>query len=450
MTTSDKARATLWSRAAEMAAKAPPERNRYVDFLRAFSILAVVSGHWLVAAPYMQDGAVQGGHLLGILPWTQWLTWLFQVMPIFFLVGGFANGVSWAAEQRKQGNWAEWFGARVQRLISPVLPVLLIWSVLAAFGTALGIERGVVKMAAQLALVPVWFLSVYLIITALVPLSHAAWRKWGMASFWALVLGAIAVDVAALRLGIPYVNLLNFLFIWLAVHQLGYAWNAGQFARPAKALLWGIGGLAALAALVRFGPYPLAMIGVPGSELSNSMPPTLAMLALGIAQTGLALAIQPQMRRWLDNMRLWTGVVLLNGMIMTVYLWHLTGFVLVLVAAWLLGGIGLEVMPGSSEWWIARPLWFLLYIAATLPLIMLFARFEQVRASKEARAPIPHWRLVLGLVLICIGLAATAAISIASPLGVTGVRLWVVALPVIGAALVRFGPGYRAVKRVQD
>ena len=86
------AKPTLWSRAAEMAAKAPPERNRYVDFLRAFSILAVVVGHWLVAAPYMQDGAVQGGHLLGILPWTQWLTWGFQVMPLFFLVGGYSNG----------------------------------------------------------------------------------------------------------------------------------------------------------------------------------------------------------------------------------------------------------------------------------------------------------------------------------------------------------------------
>jgi peptidoglycan/LPS O-acetylase OafA/YrhL len=57
-----------------MAQQAPPERNRYVDFLRALSILAVVVGHWLVAAPYMKDGAVEGGHLLGILPWTQWLT----------------------------------------------------------------------------------------------------------------------------------------------------------------------------------------------------------------------------------------------------------------------------------------------------------------------------------------------------------------------------------------
>ena len=120
-----------------MAEKAPPERNRYVDFLRALSILAVVIGHWLVAAPYMQDGAVVGGHLLGIIPWTQWLTWGFQVMPLFFLVGGFSNGMSWAATQRKGGHYADWFGSRVQRLINPVLPLFLIWTLFAAFGTAL-------------------------------------------------------------------------------------------------------------------------------------------------------------------------------------------------------------------------------------------------------------------------------------------------------------------------
>lgn len=95
----------LWVKARSLAEQAPPERNRYVDFLRALSILAVVVGHWLVAAPYIgPDGEVVGGHLLGILPWTQWLTWLFQVMPIFFLVGGYSNGVSWASTQAKGGT----------------------------------------------------------------------------------------------------------------------------------------------------------------------------------------------------------------------------------------------------------------------------------------------------------------------------------------------------------
>ncbi|HZG32822.1 MAG TPA: acyltransferase [Sphingopyxis sp.] len=433
---------TLWSRARAMALQAPPERNRYVDFLRAFSILAVVVGHWLVAAPYMKDGAVEGGHLLGILPWTQWLTWGFQVMPLFFLVGGFSNGLSWAATRRKGGRFTAWFAARIRRLINPVLPLLTIWALVTLFGTQVGIDRTVVKMAAQLALVPVWFLAVYLIVTALTPLTHAAWKRFGLASFFALVAAAIAVDVATLEFGIPYVNFLNFAFVWVAIHQLGYAWHDSRLAVP---LLWAAAGLAALALLVGFGPYPVAMIGVPGATLSNSMPPTLALLALGVAQTGLALALEKPARAMLGGITAWTAVVLINGMVMTVYLWHLTAFVLVMVAAWLLGGIGLHAAPGSGEWWLARPLWFALYIAVLFPFILLFARHES--GGKTAEGDVTHVRLILGMLMICTGLAMTAAISIASPLGVTGVRLWVVALPFLGAALIGFGPAARLLMR---
>lgn len=446
---SSTARKTIWSRARAMAEMAPPERNRYVDFLRALSILAVVVGHWLVAAPYIQDGAVQGGHLLGILPWTQWLTWGFQVMPLFFLVGGFSNGVSWAANRRQNSTYAHWFTSRFRRLIYPVLPLFLIWTLIAMFGTAMGVERKIVALAAQLALIPVWFLSVYIMVTAVVPLTHAAWKRWGFGSFFALVAGAIAVDIATFQFGVPFLKFTNFAFVWLAVHQLGYAWGDGYFAKPARALAWGIAGLAALLLLIFVGPYPVAMIGVPGEAITNSMPPTLALLALGIMQAGFALALEPQARRMLGNIRIWTGVVLINGMIMTVYLWHLTAFVLVMVAAYLLGGVGLEVAPGSSEWWLARPVWFALYIAVTLPLVMIFARFEQAKENPAAAAKgdVPHWRLGTGLLLACIGLGATAVLSIASPLGVTGVRLWIVVLPFIGAALVRFGPVYDLAQR---
>ncbi|MGE3692953.1 MAG: acyltransferase [Novosphingobium sp.] len=440
------AKPTLWSRAAAIAAKAPPERNRYVDFLRALSILAVVVGHWLVSAPYLNDGVVVGGHLLGIVPWTQWLTWLFQVMPLFFLVGGFSNGMSCDATLRGGGNWPEWYAARVRRLIYPVLPLFLVWTMFALFGTAIGVERGIVAMSAQLALIPVLFLAVYLLITALVPLTRALWRKAGMASFWALAVGATAVDAVTLVYDVALVNWANFLFVWLAIHQLGYAWGEGRFPLPPIVAL---GGLAALFCLIRFGPYPVAMIGVPGANLSNSMPPTLAMLALGVAQAGIALTLEAPMRRLLARERVWTATVLVNGMIMTIYLWHLTAFVVVVTAAWLLGGIGLEAAPGSGAWWLARPVWFALYIAALLPLIGLFSRFERMDGPGDERA-IPHWRLILGVLLICTGLAATAAISIASPLGVTGVRLWVVALPFIGAALIRFGPAYALAKNARS
>ena len=165
----------LWNKARELAELAPPERNRWVDFLRALSIMAVVIGHWLVAAPYIDaGGSVQGGHLLGILPWSQWLTWGFQVMPIFFLVGGYSNGMSWAATKRDGGRYADWFASRIQRLINPVFPVLLVWAVFAFVATQFGMGREQVRMATFLALIPVWFLSVYLLVTALTPLTFQA------------------------------------------------------------------------------------------------------------------------------------------------------------------------------------------------------------------------------------------------------------------------------------
>ncbi|MXO90583.1 acyltransferase family protein [Pontixanthobacter aquaemixtae] len=440
---------TMWSKAREMAEMAPPERNRYVDFLRAFSILAVVVGHWLVAAPYMDEsGAVQGGHLLGILPWTQWLTWGFQVMPIFFLVGGFSNGMSWTATKRKGGYYSDWFASRIQRLINPVFPVLLVWGVIAFFGTTMGIDRDIVRMATQLALIPVWFLAVYLLVTALTPLAIWLWERlseWSMAVF---VIAALLVDGLTFHWGVTYVNFLNFLFVWLAIHQFGVAWQNGFFEKFSNALWCFLASLLLLVWLVSADLYPVAMIGVPGAEITNSMPPTFALLALGVMQTGFAMMLQKPARKMLENIRIWTGVVLMNGMIMSIYLWHLTAFVLVMIAARLLGGVGLEVAPGSAQWWITRPVWFALYVAVTLPLIMLFVRFERGSLGGGAKRdfPVPHWRLVLGMVLICTGLAMTAAISIASPEGVTGVRLWVVALPFVGAALVGFGPVYRMVK----
>ena len=285
---------------------------------------------------------------------------------------------------------------------------------------------------------------IILLVTALVPWTWRMWKAAGLWSFVALVAGTVLVDWLTFTHGVPYVNFANFLFVWVGVHQLGYAWVEGRFDRLWKPLLLFAGGLAALLALTVYGPYPIAMIGVPGAEITNSMPPTIALLALGVAQAGLVIALEGPGRRMLENARLWTATVLLNGMIMSVYLWHLTAFVLVMVAAWLLGGIGLRVEPGSPEWWLARPIWFALYIAVLLPIVGVFHRWERGFGPARDGRPVPHWRLLLGLLLICTGLAMTAAISIASPEGVTGVRIWVVALPFVGAALVGFGPVYRS------
>lgn len=448
---------SLWAKARELAEQAPPERNRWVDFLRALSIFAVVFGHWLVAAPYIDgSGDIVGGHLLGILPWSGWLTWGFQVMPIFFLVGGYSNGVSWAAQLRQAqesgerpiGLYRDWFASRVQRLINPVFPVLLLWAGLALILTQVGMEREQVKMATQLALVPVWFLAVYLLVTALTPISRWAWDRLGFQSFFLLLAAAIFTDGYFLFEGSSVLHFANFLFVWVGIHQLGYAWLDGAFRSTGHRIFWFICSLAALVGVTVIGGlYPIAMIGVPGAEITNSMPPTTALMLLGMTQTGLVLALEPLGRKWLENINVWAATVLMNGMIMTVYLWHLTAFVLVMVAAWLAGGIGLEMYPGTAAWWWTRPIWLAVYIVALLPMIVIFAKHERTFGPIRGGRTVPKARVVFGVLAICIGLAMTAAISIASPEGITGVRLWVVALPFVGAALLGFGPVYDMLAR---
>ena len=51
-------------------------------------------------------------------------------------------------------------------------------------------------------------------------------------------------------------------------------------------------GFLALVLLVFVGPYPVAMVGSPDKELSNSLPPKITLLALGVFQFGLLLAIE--------------------------------------------------------------------------------------------------------------------------------------------------------------
>jgi hypothetical protein len=443
----------MWRKARELAEMTPPERNRWVDFLRAVSILAVVCGHWLMAGVYVNAaGELQRGDLLSVSAWAHWLTWGFQVMPVFFLVGGYSNGVSWEATLRKAppgdtAKYRDWFASRVQRLINPIFPLLMLWAVLAVILTQAGFPREQIRMATEAALIPVWFLAVYLLVTGCTPLTFWAWQRFGWLSFAWFIPAAMLTDWLTFTAKVPWVNFTNFLWVFLAIHQLGFAWRDAKFDNRLFALGWFVVGLGILISITVYGFYPVAMVSPPG-ELSNSLPPTLALFALGVAQVGLVLALEPWGRKMLDNLNVWTATVLMNGMIMTVYLWHLTAFVLVMTVCWvLLGGLGLDQIPGSPGWWASRPLWFAIYIAALLPMILVFARHERSFGPIRGGRPVPKARLVAGVLLICVGLAATAGVTITSPDSLSGIRVSVIAAPFLGAALIGFGPVYDMIVR---
>jgi hypothetical protein len=426
-----RSRQDLWTRTKALAENTPATRNRYVDFLRATSIFAVVVGHWILTAPYYIGDWLTPTDLLSQDRGAYWISWVFQVMPVFFIVGGYANAVSWRSAQERGESYNIWLTARLKRLILPVLPVIVLWNIIGLIAYATGAYADTVNIVSRFALLPAWFLIIYLFGIILVPWAHRAWKKFGFLSLWALIFSAAIVDYFAFVKGREALGWMNFFFVWLAIHQFGFAWQAGKLSGARRTIPWALGGGIVIVLLMRSGAYPLMMVPVQGIDASNVFPPNLLLLAFALFQGGLMLLFEPLVQRWLKKTNFWAAVILINGTIMSLLMWHVTAMVIVVGGAILLGGIGLHYFPGTSEWWLARPLWFLAAAIVLLLILPAVARFEH---SPSAPKNIQLWRLIPGIALICVGLSFPSTVGIITE-NAPGIRVWVFLLPFIGAAL---------------
>lgn len=402
----------LLTRARDAAERTPPDRDRLVDALRVFAMLVVVVGHWLMAVIWLQpDGDVVILNALDDHPGLQLLTWLFQVMPLFFLAGGFSNGRSLSLAGSGTGAW---LGRRAKRLLAPVTLLVAFWAIIAPIAR-LWLDPGLVRSAALGALVPLWFISVYLGIVLLAPLTHRAWDRWGWRTVAVGVLAAIAVDVIRFTADAEWLGWANFAFVWATVHQAGYGMD--DWRRPSVGRWLAPAGLALMVLAVTVGPYPLSMIGLDTQSLTNTTPPTVALLALATMQAGLVGLLAPMLERRLTEVRTWSWVLLGGGVAMTWFAWHLTVMILVAGLDLALGGFALSIEPFTTVWWLTRPLWILVLTAVTLPVVLGLSGLEA--RSRSGTATRPAWLVAGGIV----GAVASVAALVLS--GVTWP--WVVA-----------------------
>lgn len=311
--------------------------------------------------------------------------------------------------------------------------VVLVWGLLAAIMRMMGIDQSEISTWSQAALIPIWFLAIYIMVVVLAPATYRLWQRWGLLSFFALAALGALVDLAFFAGNIRWMGWSNYFWVWLSVHQLGYAWQSGRMPNASRLLIISGFGLTALTILVFAGPYPLAMVGSPDPGLSNTSPPKITLLALGVFQFGLLLAFERPMRRFLDRLSVWAATVLINSMIMTIYLWHLTAMMAVIAAAFFLGGFGLQTPTGSPNWWLLRPLWIMVLYMTLLPLALIMAPFERMTPAKGS--PIPSAvRLIAGALLTCSGLSLIALYGFGGA-PITGIGVGAFVLVFAGAAI---------------
>jgi len=408
----------------ELAAQTPDSRNRAIDFYRAAALIIVVLGHWLASAVYVEaDGALRFTNILELADWTHWLTWVIQVIPVFFIVGGYANWLSYHSAVRHNRSIGSWITARFRRLMTPVVPFLAVWTVISVGAGLLGVDHSLIRAGSFAVVTPLWFLAVYLVVILAVPVTVWLWTRIG---WWSVVFGlalAFAVDWLRYATGYDWIGWLNFGFVWLTAHQLGYRWATERTAPAAAPLFATIPiVLGVMLGLTLFGPYPISMVGVPGATANNTLPPTAVLAVLAILQYAVVRLLEPAAGRLMHRTRPWLAVVSFHVVMMTVYIWHLpTMAIVVLVGYW--AGFGFSIEPLTAEWWLTRPVWIVVLSIALAGVIAVFGRFEpRVRTGP----PPPFLMLVFGVVASIVAISAGVVLGFVPEEGL--IRWWVVIL----------------------
>ncbi|HEY8018076.1 MAG TPA: acyltransferase [Actinomycetota bacterium] len=408
----------MTSRLDEIVSATPATRNRWVDFLRAASIVAVVLGHWMIGIIAWDGGIIRTTSAIGVTPLLWLATWFLQVMPIFFFVGGFSNLVAYDATRRRGASSWTFIRGRIDRLLRPSLVFLGVWAVvmvilhLSNTGTQAGppiwgdtrLLRGVLPPGATVPFGPLWFLAVYLVVVSVSPWTVALHRRFGMWVSLTMALGAAAVDVIAFGFGHPALRWANVAFILLFPHQMGHAYADGTLERWPRRAFWAmvVGGLFALFVLTnpdvfrwiggdaRFtwfpgiGHYPKSLLGTDVELVSNAYPPTVPFLLGGIWSIGAVMLLRERGRAWLEHPRPWKVTIYLNSIIMTLFLWHMTAYLIAILLLWPLG-FGHET-DSTVRWWLERSVWVLVPGAILAGLVAIFGRFERPRRSGSPEA----------------------------------------------------------------
>jgi fucose 4-O-acetylase-like acetyltransferase len=401
------------------------QRDLVVDLIRTACVVLVVVVHVSMVGVASDASGLRVTSPLQELPWYVAATWVGQVMPLFFVVGGFASAVGWRSTvARAAGDGAgparDYIATRLVRLFRPAVPLFVVLAVGLGIATALGTPADLLAELAFGIGSPLWFLAAYGITQCCVPFmaglhARAPWR-----TLLVLLLLAAAIDSVRLGTGVAEVGLLNLGPVWLFAQQLGFLWADGWFARRSRVLLLGVA-VVAYALLV-----PMTSVGLWAPDMLQDLnPPMLPLAFLAVGQACLVQVVHAPLTRLMATRPAQAVVFLLGRDGMTIYLWHLPLFIL-------LNGIGLLVglpfpEPGSGTWWGTRVVAVLVLLAATLGVARLVRRWDRPLPRLVPGSDRPAWP-VLAVGAVCtIGPAfAVMQLHLSFPLALVGA----IAIPV--------------------
>jgi len=405
----------------------PAVRDRSIDAIRSASLVLVVLLHATMVGVTVTDGVPVFENALE----TEWFapaSWFVQMMPLFFLAGGFTGIGAWRRARSRGQGAAEFVGARLHRLFAPAACLFAVVAAGLILLTAAGVPGDIVATAGFRISQPLWFLGVFALAQCLVPVLAGWHERTPAATVGVLLAAVLLIDSARFATGIDAVGYLGLAAVWLLMQQLGF-WDADgridALSHRARTIA-AVGLIAVAVLLATVGPYPANMY-------ANQDPPTLLIALLGGAQLMLFSLARPWIRRVADRGPIAAIVDWIGARAMTIYLWHMTVLIAlagVSVVAALSGAVVLPELH-SAAWWLTRPAW----LAAAVVSVAIVA---VVAHRSERRIPAAPTRS-----LARAACAAVFGIGSVVLMFVAGLS-WAVA---VGCALLAYGAARVATRR---
>lgn len=368
-------------------------RDRVIDLVRSGATTTVVIYHWVFTIIVWRPDGPHADNPIGYVSGLWCLTWILQVLPLFFMAGGYTHSLAWAKYRETPRSWRRFAARRAGQLLGPALLLVAVVVGAATLIAALRpgedpwFTRGVV-----LVLSPLWFLIVYLLLVVTVPVWDRLHQRFGELVPIALIVLAMGVDVARFRYDVPGIAFANLIFVWAACHQVGWSWERLRVAPARFGHSLMMIGFAGLVGLTNMGLYPRSMVGTtsPLDRFSNMGPPTLPIIALFIFQLGIVVAARARLGEWAVRPRVAGAVAWLSRNAMPLFLWHSVGFASFFALMNLWASVPEEP---TAVWWLTRPLWLVGPALLTVPLLAASSRLLRpsaaVTGARSTRSAVP-------------------------------------------------------------
>jgi len=314
------------------ASKTSISRERFIDFTKVIGLLFLIFNSFLFLRLEESRGEFFVTNLSAESQSLIVISWFTAGMSLFFFSMGFNNLIAWYSNVGRDGSQWNYLVDRINTLLGPVLVwifsstiVLNILSRSSNFPNYLTTSEDGIMPSIEFILWPLWLVSIYLVMVLFAPLTIFLHKKYPYATVLTLFTMTVLIDNIEFSLNFSYIKLFNYLFFWIAIHQLGYFYADGKIQevnvnvfRYLTVFSYGY-----LFYQISASNKYLSLASYRLSSLNNEDPPTTFYLVASIGLISLAFTLKNLIDKMLSNQKIWLLISHIHANIYTIYLWHL-------------------------------------------------------------------------------------------------------------------------------